>query len=162
MAKLILNDTVKRYGKIAIAKTKTIKVELDGKKIEIPPSCSLTLDTNLGEHTLRTYASILSKGPVKKINIGEEGAEIDIIFNSKEVIKTSIIAGIIVAFGYYMCLYFLYKIFWESTKVLFYIYEFGVLAIAYAILQKKGAFIIKIKNNSEKTDENLKTLKNSE
>jgi len=80
---LILNDTVKRYGKIAIAKTKTIKVELDGKKIEIPPSCSLTLDTNLGEHTLRTYASILSKGPVKKINIGEEGAEIDIIFNSK-------------------------------------------------------------------------------
>ena len=103
MAKLILNDTVKRYGKIAIAKTKTIKVELDGKKIEIPPSCSLTLDTNLGEHTLRTYASILSN-----------------------------------------------------------IYEFGVLAIAYAILQKKGAFIIKIKNNSEKTDENLKTLKNSE
>ena len=150
MAKLILNDTVKRYGKIT--RTRTIKVELDGKKIEIPHSCSLTLDTNPGEHTLRTYASILSKGPEKKINIGEEGTEIDIISNSKEVIKTSIIAGIIVAFGHYMFSYFLYKIFWESTKILFYIYEFGVLAIAYTILQKKGAFIIKIKNN----------LKNSE
>lgn len=160
MAKLILNDTVKRYGKIT--RTRTIKVELDGKKIEIPHSHSLTLDTNPGEHTLRTYASILSKGPEKKINIGEEGTEIDIISNSKEVIKTSIIAGIIVAFGHYMFSYFLYKIFWESTKILFYIYEVGVLAIAYTILQKKGAFIIKIKNNSEKTDENLKTLKNSE
>ena len=82
MAKLILNDTVKRYGKIT--RTRTIKVELDGKKIEIPHSCSLTLDTNPGEHTLRTYASILSKGPEKKINIGEEGTEIDIISNSKE------------------------------------------------------------------------------
>ena len=138
MAKLILNDKANAFLTI-------IKVSIDGKVYSIPNKGQKIIEINEGEHSLRAYKSIFGKGPVKKINITEEVTEIDIKGN-KEILKSLFV--IIVAMWILIPLSVAVPVLLLPTVVILPI-------VMYVLGNRKGAYVMEIKNTGNIQDENL-------